>query len=90
GMVHYVQQSGLDQLALAYMQKWQPSASKEELGKVKQDVLIICGDKDNANGSGEELSKLFHHVQYVQVPGEHNNASGTKEFADAVVQFLKK
>lgn len=90
GMIHYVQQSGLDQQALMYMQKWQPSTSKEELAAVKQKVLIISGDKDNANGSAEELSKLFRHAQFVQVPGDHNGASGTKEFADAVVRFFLK
>ncbi len=51
GMVKHVKEAGLDQLALAYLQKEQASTSKEALNKVKQPVLIICGDKDTDNGS---------------------------------------
>ncbi|HXL54934.1 MAG TPA: alpha/beta fold hydrolase, partial [Chitinophagaceae bacterium] len=51
GVIKYVKKAGLDQLALAYLQKEQPSTSKEALNKVKQPVLIICGDKDTDNGS---------------------------------------
>ena len=38
-MIQNVQKSGLDQLALAYQQKEQPSTSKEALRKVKKNVL---------------------------------------------------
>ena len=70
-------------------QKYQPSTSKEELAKVKQRVLVICGSEDSDNGSATELVKLFSHAQYVQVPGDHGGAQKTKEFADAVLKFFK-
>src|SRR5258705_7487024 len=41
--------SGLDRLALAYQQKEQPSTSKQALAKLKQKILVICGDKDEDN-----------------------------------------
>src|SRR5215510_6175418 len=58
-MVDNVKKQGLDQQALAYLQRSQPSTSKEDLGKVKQPVLIICGDNDSDNGSAKELADLF-------------------------------
>jgi len=89
-VVKHVQDAGLDQKALALQQKYQPSTSKEELAKVKQPVLVICGREDSDNGSATELVKLFPHAQFVQVPGDHGGAQKTKEFADAVLKFFKE
>lgn len=89
-MVQNVKKQGLDQQALAYLQRSQPSTSKEDLGKVKQPVLLICGDKDSDNGSAKELADLFKHPTYKIVPGDHGGASRTKEFSTEVISFLKK
>ena len=89
GMVKNIQKAGLDQQALAYLQKEQPSTPKETLAKVKQRVLVICGDKDSDNGNARDLAALFQKGQYAEVPGDHGAAIGTKEFADKVVNFLK-
>lgn len=82
--------SGLDRLALAYQQKEQPSTSKTELAKIKQRVLIICGDKDEDNGKGQDLQQLIPGSQFVTVPGNHGSAWGTKEFAGVSVSFLSR
>ena len=90
GMVKYVQEQKLDQRALAYLQKSQPSTSKEDLAKVKQPVLVICGDHDSDNGSAKDLSSLMPTASFVTVPGVHNDASHNKEFSTAVISFLQK
>ena len=87
-MVENVKKQGLDQQALAYLQKAQPSTSKEALGKIKKPVLIICGDKDSDNGSAKELADLFKHPVYRVTPGDHGSASRTKEFSQQVISFL--
>ena len=89
-MVENVKKQGLDQQALAYLQRSQPSTSKEELAKIKQPVLIICGDKDSDNGSAKELADLFKHPTYKITPGDHGGASRTKEFSTEVISFLQK
>jgi pimeloyl-ACP methyl ester carboxylesterase len=90
GLVDYVQQQKLDQLALAYLQRSQPSTSKEALSKVTQPVLVISGSEDADNGSAAELAKLLSNSAVAIVPGDHNHASGTKEFSAAVIEFLQK
>jgi pimeloyl-ACP methyl ester carboxylesterase len=90
GMVKHVKEAGLDQLALAYLQKEQPSTSKDTLDKVNQPVLVICGDNDADNGSALELVKLFHHAEYARVPGDHGSALQTNEFGEKVLEFFKK
>ena len=89
-MVENVKKQGLDQQALAYLQKAQPSTSKEALRKIKQPVLIICGDKDSDNGSAKELADLFKHPVYRVTPGDHGGASRTKEFSTEVISFLRR
>lgn len=90
GAVDYVKQQHLDQLALAYLQRSQPSTSKEVLMKIKTPVLVICGDKDSDNGSATDLAKLLPNSDFATVPGDHNHASATPEFSNAVKLFLKK
>jgi pimeloyl-ACP methyl ester carboxylesterase len=80
----------LDQLALAYMQKAQPSTSRAELSKVKKPVLVICGDKDEDNGSSKELAGLIPKSTYKRVPGVHNDTHRSMDFSMEVLSFLKK
>lgn len=88
-MVQYVQQSGLDQQALALLQKYQPSTPINILAKIKNAVLVIHGDSDYDNGSAEELATVFPNATIMITPGDHNHAAATPEFAQAVLTFLK-
>lgn len=90
GMKSYVRKQKLDSVSLAYMQKQQPFTSPEDLGKIKQPVLLIRGDVDSTNGSTPALQALIPHSIYITVPGNHNETSGTKPFADQVIAFLKE
>jgi pimeloyl-ACP methyl ester carboxylesterase len=89
GLLKHIKDTGLDQQALALMQFGQPSTSKGELGKIKKPVLVICGTEDEDNGSSEKLAQLIPNSKYVRVPGVHNNAHQSEEFAREVVGFLK-
>jgi pimeloyl-ACP methyl ester carboxylesterase len=88
-MVQYVQQAGLDQQVLAWLQKYQPSTGRDVL-RIKNPVLVIHGDLDDDNGSADDLASLFPHAEKAVVPGMHNQAAQTPEFASAVLSFLKK
>jgi pimeloyl-ACP methyl ester carboxylesterase len=89
-MVQNAKKNGLDIQALACQQKEQPSTSAAELGKIHIPVLVICGDKDSANGNGATLAAMIPGAKFMTVPGEHNTAWGTREFAEKVIGFLKE
>lgn len=88
-MVKYVKESGLDQQALALLQKEQPSTSEKDLAAIHIPVLVIAGDQDSDNGSASKLSSLIPGSRFKQVPGDHNNAYRSKEFSDAVIAFIE-
>ena len=91
GAVEYARTSGADLVALAQMQGAQPSTSPEELGDLRQPVLVIAGDQDSDNGSAAELAGLLCNATYESVPGGvHNNTARLPAFSNAVVRFLKK
>jgi pimeloyl-ACP methyl ester carboxylesterase len=89
-LVKNVQASGLDQQALAYLQKYQPSTSKEELAKITQPVLVLCGTEDADHEEARALSTIFKHGSFGSMPGDHGAAVRTKEFSQQVVDFFKK
>jgi pimeloyl-ACP methyl ester carboxylesterase len=89
GMKKYVRSQKLDTIALAYLQKEQPSTSPGELKSIKQKVLIVKGEDDIDNGSAEELSRLVPGSIYRTTPGVHNDANKTKEFSTVIINFFK-
>jgi len=90
GALKRIKDNGLDQQALAYLQKAQPSTSHEELAKIKQPVLVISGDRDNDNGSSEELAALIKTSTSMRVPGDHGSTRVSKEFSVEVLKFLAR
>lgn len=87
-VIENITRQGLDRMALAWMQRSQPSTSQALLKKIKQPVLVICGEQDSDNGSAEALSKLFRHSVFKTVPGDHGGAYHGAAFSGAVTSFL--
>ena len=85
----YIGEKGLNPKVLASQQKEQPSTSAVQLAKLKQTVLVICGTEDTDNGNGKELQQMIPTSSFISVPGNHNSASGTKEFASAILAFFQ-
>jgi pimeloyl-ACP methyl ester carboxylesterase len=90
GFMKYIKESGVDQLAMAYLQKAQPSTSRAELSAVTKPVLVICGDVDEDNGSSKELASFISGATYRRVPGDHGSTSKSKAFADEVLSFIAR
>ncbi len=81
--------SGADTVSLKLQQQAQPYTSPVELASVKIPVLVIAGEEDADNGSAAELAEVLPNATLAQVPGTHNTARNTPEFAEKVVGFLK-
>ncbi len=88
-MIKYIHSQHFDELALALQQKYQPSTSKAELGRVRKPVLIIRGKEDKGDGSETGLMLLIHNSKLTYVPGDHNAASKNEQFSEAALSFFK-
>jgi len=88
-MMTWINKNPFDKTALAMQQKHQPSTSPKELAKVKIPVLLIDGTEDTTNGDVADLQKLIPNSKMAAVPGDHNSASKTIQFSNAVTTFLK-
>ena len=90
GMINYIHSQHFDNLALALQQKYQPSTSPQQLAKVKTPVLIIRGTEDKGDGSETALQQMIPGAKLAYVPGDHNEASRSSQFSDAVLNFIKQ
>jgi pimeloyl-ACP methyl ester carboxylesterase len=90
GMVNYIHSQHFDILPLALQQKYQPSTSPAQLAKIKKPVLIIRGAEDKESGNSEiTLQQMIPGSKLAYVPGDHNTTSGTAQFSEAVLKFIK-
>lgn len=89
-MVQYVKKTGLDQQALALLQKYQPSTPISDLSKLKNHILVIRGKDDKYNLNAGKLAAIFTNGEFAITPGDHDHAASTPEFAKAVMEFLRK
>ncbi|PVD50320.1 alpha/beta hydrolase [Terrimonas sp.] len=89
-VIDNISRQNLDRTALMWMQRYQPSTSIQTLNKVKQPVLVICGDQDSDNGSAADLAKLFKRSSFATVPGNHGGAYHTPQFSTEIQKFLKE
>jgi pimeloyl-ACP methyl ester carboxylesterase/ABC-type methionine transport system permease subunit len=53
-------------------------------------VLVITGDQDTDNGSGEALAEIIPGARYRQITGTHVSAVGDPALPDAIIAFLNE
>lgn len=90
GTLDYIDKMHFNRMALAYQQKYQPVTTPQELGNIRIPVIILRGSEDVDNGSEMVLQNLIPGARLKYVPGDHNHAYNTPEFADAVLGFIKE
>ncbi|MCL6682443.1 alpha/beta fold hydrolase [Sphingomonas alba] len=53
-------------------------------------TLVVCGDKDDDNGSAIELANALPNADYAEIPGTHMNSVTRPELGEAIARFLGK
>ena len=53
-------------------------------------TLVVCGDKDDDNGSAIELANALPNAVYAEIPGTHMNSVTQPELGEAIANFLGK
>lgn len=86
----FADQPGKDRLALAACMRGDRNVfSREQLGRSKLPVLVVCGENDVLTGSPGPLAAAFADGRAVTVPNrDHMTAVGDKVYKQAVLNFL--
>ena len=61
----------------------------QDLAAITMPTLVLCGDKDQDNGSAPKLAELLPDAQYSEIPGTHMSSVTEGALGDALVAFLK-
>ncbi len=61
----------------------------EDLAAITMPTLVLCGDKDQDNGSAPKLAELLTDAHYVEIPGTHMSSVTEGAMGDALVTFLE-
>ncbi len=87
----FAEQPGKDRFALAAcMRAMSPRLPSETLAQITQQVLVVCGDKDDIAGPPDGLAAQFRHGRAVTVPArDHNTAVGDQKTRNAVADFFR-
>ena len=51
-------------------------------------TLVVCGDKDDDNGSAVELANALPNAEYAEIPGTHMSSVTQPELGEAIARFL--
>jgi pimeloyl-ACP methyl ester carboxylesterase len=59
-----------------------------DIAGITQPTLVVAGEEDDDNGSGEALADLLPHGRFVAIPGGHMSAVTKPELGQAIADFL--
>lgn len=75
--------------ALIAVLKSEVSVSRAELAQIHTPVLLLNGEKDEIEGSVNELAALMPQAAVLRTPGDHFSALRDAKFAQDAAAFLK-
>jgi pimeloyl-ACP methyl ester carboxylesterase len=86
--IQFMKSQRIDRVAAAALLDTFQDAFVGWLDAFTMPTLVVCGDQDHDNGSGEELANILPHGTFREVPGTHMSSITKPEFGDAIASFL--
>lgn len=84
----FLKTTGGDPIALGHVLDTFVDTTPDELARIDQPVVVICGEDDDDNGSAAALADALPDGRYVAVPGNHMSAVVKTELGRAIADFL--
>lgn len=85
----FLKTTGGDPEALLLILNTFADTSLVELAGIDVPTVVITGDEDDDNGSGEELAAAIPGAQFKSIPGGHMSCVTKPELGQAIADFLK-
>ncbi len=86
--IQFMKSQGVDRVASAHLLESFEDAFVEWLDAFTMPTLVVCGDKDDDNGSAEQLATVLPNAVFKEIPGTHMSSVTRPEFGDAIASFL--
>jgi pimeloyl-ACP methyl ester carboxylesterase len=87
--VSFMKTMEVDRAAARLLLQAVDDTSVAELAAITMPTLVLCGDKDQDNGSAPKLAETLPDARYVEIPGTHMSSVTEAAMGDALVEFLR-
>jgi pimeloyl-ACP methyl ester carboxylesterase len=86
--VSFMKTMKIDREAARLLLQAVDDTAPEELAKITMPTIVLCGDKDDDNGSAAKLAEALPDARHVEIPGTHMSSVTEGALGDALVDFL--
>ncbi|MFM2372881.1 MAG: hypothetical protein RIS85_2603 [Pseudomonadota bacterium] len=86
----FLKTMGVDRDAARLLLGTMADTDPAELAAITMPVLVLCGDKDNDNGSAERLVQALPNARLALIPGTHMSSVTVPEMGAEIVTFLSQ
>jgi pimeloyl-ACP methyl ester carboxylesterase len=86
--IQFMKSQRVDRVAAAQLLDSFEDAFLSWLEAFTMPTLVVCGDKDDDNGSAEELANVLPNARFEEVPGTHMSSVTRPELGLAIAEFL--
>lgn len=84
----FLKSQGVDRVAAKLLLGAFEDLDLAGLANITCPTLVICGDRDQDNGSARDLAALLPNATYAEVPGGHLDSATKPELGEGIVRFL--
>lgn len=86
----FLKTTGGDPAALLLVLDTFVDTRRAELAAIDLPVLVVTGEDDDDNGSGEALAEAIPGARFEEIPGNHMSAVMKPELGRAIADFLER
>ncbi len=84
----FMKTMGIDREAARLLLGAVDDVANADLAKITMPTALICGNKDQDNGSAKDLALALPDGRYREIPGTHMSSVADGAFGDALVDFF--
>lgn len=86
--VQFMKQMKIDRVAARLLLQSVDDVEAMQLAQITMPTRVICGDRDDDNGSGAELAAALAQGSFAEIPGSHMSSVTKPHLGEAIVEFL--
>jgi len=85
----FMKTMGIDREASRLLLGAVDDVANADLARITMPTALICGNKDQDNGSAKDLAMTLPDGRYREIPGTHMSSVADGAFGDALVEFFE-